>query len=320
MPEWKSVAAAGRYWREVCTRAFWDSLLLFFDTKAGAWKGVFLFVLGMAVTTLVVWIARDREALTEHLKSNVAIVISGGLATWILVFIFYFVSEPFMRYDSLDFQLNNAKEQIRATTINEQSAELRVEETEKQFKTQKSCVIERPQVITALPQQQVCQPNDVAQHTIDSLKTQLELRQHVMTFTDPAFRSMTMIVRAFSEFRKAIGTDAPCVIKVTSSSDKLDQDTAKTVVQLARVSSLCDATGPANFDADPDAEKDAMDGSTPNMLTIHAVKGQKGIPRIFELFTMDVVRSRGSRMSYEIPKGSTENLLWLQFGKGARIQ
>jgi len=92
------VGEVRRYWEDMVARAFWDSMLFFFETRNGVWKALGLALLGMVVTFLIVRVARDREALTEHVKSNVLIVIAGGLATWVLVFLCYFIAEPFMQF------------------------------------------------------------------------------------------------------------------------------------------------------------------------------------------------------------------------------
>jgi hypothetical protein len=62
--ESKNAADIWHYWRELFGQAFWDSLLFFFETPEGAWKGVGIILLGMLVTTAIVWRARSREAFT----------------------------------------------------------------------------------------------------------------------------------------------------------------------------------------------------------------------------------------------------------------
>jgi hypothetical protein len=128
MPDWKTVQELWRYWHEMFVRAFWDSLLFFFDTKQDVWKGIGLILLGMGVTTFIVWIARDREALTEHLKSNVAIVIAGGISTWIIVLLCYFVAEPLMQHREDTGDLDIASRDARQAVINMQNATVQRDE------------------------------------------------------------------------------------------------------------------------------------------------------------------------------------------------
>lgn len=132
MPSWANVVEVWNFWKEVFVRAFWDSLLFFFETRQGAWKGIALILLGMAVTTLIVWIARNREALTEHLRANIAIVIAGGVATWLLVFVCYVISEPFMQHQALSSQLSISAERERVAVIGRNTAELQIDEVSKQ--------------------------------------------------------------------------------------------------------------------------------------------------------------------------------------------
>jgi hypothetical protein len=133
MPDWTIVAKVGQYWKEIAIRAIWDSLLFFFETRSGVWRGISTILLGMAVTTVIVRIARKKEAFTEHLKANVAIVIAGGLATWVLVFICCFIAEPFMQHDLEASEIATSKTSERSAdllkngdgkTIEQQSQEI----------------------------------------------------------------------------------------------------------------------------------------------------------------------------------------------------
>jgi hypothetical protein len=132
MPDWATVAATTLYWRDMLARAFWASLLFFFETRAAIWKGIFIIAVGMVVTTLLVRVVRAREAFTEHLKANIAIVIAGGMATWVIVLIGYAIAEPFFDHREVATQLEMALQETRTAVIARQGAELRTEEISKQ--------------------------------------------------------------------------------------------------------------------------------------------------------------------------------------------
>lgn len=147
----------------------------------------------------------------------------------------------------------------------------------------------------------------------DELSRELEVRKH--SFSGQDFENMRFVFQAFAGFRKAIGPDAHCLIKVTSSADKVDREMAGIIQQISRLASNCDSWGPGNFDADPDLEKEALNGSNANTITLHATRGQKGADTLFNDlgFVMHVKRS------YDIPKDSKDNFVWLQFGAGTHF-
>jgi hypothetical protein len=115
VPKWETITSTLHYWQRIFANAFWDSLLFFFETRAGAWKAILLFVLGAATTTVIVWIIRDREALTEHVKANIGIAIAGGVCAWIIVFICHLIAEPFAEEKWLNAQLERSRELVVAS-------------------------------------------------------------------------------------------------------------------------------------------------------------------------------------------------------------
>lgn len=147
----------------------------------------------------------------------------------------------------------------------------------------------------------------------DDLARELEVSKH--SLTDQDVQNIQFVFQAFTQFRKAIGQDAKCLVKATSSADKLDHQMAYSVLQLSHLASNCEVMGPQNFDADPDLEKEAMDGAIPGKIILHASRDQKGAADLYGSlnFVLRVTRS------YDIPKGSKDNFVWLQFGQGAHF-
>jgi hypothetical protein len=147
MPDRTLVVATSRYWWEVFGRAFWNSLLYFFEKPENIWKAIVIFCLGAAATTLLVWIIRSREALTEHVKTNIGIAIGGGLLAWIVVFIAYAISEPFMQQQRLSSQLDISSQRERAAVIGKETAELQRDESAK--RGQRIITLQGPCKLTA---------------------------------------------------------------------------------------------------------------------------------------------------------------------------
>ena len=110
------------YWSDTLKTAFCKSLLIFFDDPA---KGIGLFVLGLVVTTAIVWTVRSKEAFTEHWKSNIAIPIAGGVCTWVLVFLYFLISIPSQDHADLARQISRAESDMRSAVVSKEGAEAR---------------------------------------------------------------------------------------------------------------------------------------------------------------------------------------------------
>lgn len=117
------------YWIEVGKSAFWKSLLFFSDDPK---KALILFVLGVVVTTLIVWRFRSKEAFTEHWKSNIAIPVAGGICTWLLIFVYYLLVGPGQETEELRLRLANSGSNERSAIIAREGAETQVRELDRQ--------------------------------------------------------------------------------------------------------------------------------------------------------------------------------------------
>jgi hypothetical protein len=121
--------AMAKYWLTVVKAAFWKSLLVFFDDPT---KGIGLFVLCTIVTTVIVWTIRSKEAFAEHWKSNIAIPISGGVGSWILVFAYFLVAVPSANDEELRAQLSKTVSDVRSAIVARNGAEDRALKIEEQ--------------------------------------------------------------------------------------------------------------------------------------------------------------------------------------------
>jgi hypothetical protein len=115
----------GSYWYAVVSRALWESFALLYDNP----RSVLLGVAGAIVTASLVWFFRGREAFMEHMKANVLIVVAGGIVTWIVIFLPYFVLRaPYDLFSDVQSQLRMSQERERAATIGREMAELKLKE------------------------------------------------------------------------------------------------------------------------------------------------------------------------------------------------
>jgi len=113
----------GHYWRTVLSKAFWDSLQLFYDRPSL----LSLSILGAAVTALLVWLFRGKEAFVEHVKANILIVVAGGVLTWILVLPYFILRAPFDLSSDMQSDLQRSRERERASAIQKQTVEAQLE-------------------------------------------------------------------------------------------------------------------------------------------------------------------------------------------------
>jgi hypothetical protein len=316
MPDWKAVVDVARYWADVCSQAFWDALLLFFDTKSGALKALVLFVLGTAVTTLIVWLARSREAFTEHLKSNVAIVIAGGLFTWILVFILFVIAEPPTDHQNLTAQLGSAQEETRVARMGKEAAELQAQQIEKQASSAK--IIVKADSCPASPDAkilpksiQACTPNSSPQ-----VPGMLEDRLPSPMFVSEKYlagRNMLLAINAFLSLPELRSLTPKCSLRITAPKE--NGTVAQTLNQLASISG-CRVDVSVGDDLHPEIEESNLAGTTPNFVTVHAPKEPK-----YENFVGALNMFFHLKRKYDvINEGKPSQMIWIQIGSGSPWQ
>ncbi len=134
---------------------------------------------------------------------------------------------------------------------------------------------------------------------------------------DASVEAGRFIQGAFAGFNKAIGTDSQCLVKITAPNDtrKMAQDVRQLAATvLAAANSKCRIEGPKSFESDPDNEKEAMTGAESGKIIFHAARGQRGADEFYNSLNFIVNVKR----SYEMPKDSPPNTIWLQFGSNLR--
>ncbi len=165
-----------------------------------------------------------------------------------------------------------------------------------------------------------CPASDSALQAVnEDLRRQLEAKQH--NFSQQDLENVRNTLMAFKGFKKAITPTSSippvqCLIKVTSPEDSADQDMGRTLAQLAHMASDCDIYGPQTGNANPDITTEAMTGAIDKIVIFHAPRGQQGADALFSGldFVMNVKRS------FEMPKDSKANTIWLQVGTGSHFR
>jgi hypothetical protein len=144
------------------------------------------------------------------------------------------------------------------------------------------------------------------------LQAELLDRTHNISTQTPAFSNINQVANAFRSWRAAIGPTTPCRVEITAPPDA--QDIGMTTGQLSVIGSNCPTFGPTDWSMDPDDEKKAKVGMVPKTVVIHIAKGVRGDVNLYnELQNVFIVKR-----SYDVPPGSPENFIWLQFGPGTR--
>jgi hypothetical protein len=135
---------------------------------------------------------------------------------------------------------------------------------------------------------------------------------HGISTQTPAFSNINELVGAFRSWRAAIGPSVPCRVELTAPPDV--KDIAMVTGQLSVIGSNCPTFGPGDWSIDPDEEKKATTGMVPKTLVIHLAKGVRGDVDLYNALQNVFVVKR----SYDVPPGSPQNFVWLQFGTGMR--
>lgn len=130
---------------------------------------------------------------------------------------------------------------------------------------------------------------------------------------DNEFVSISQVLGAFHELQGGgIGPGADvCRITITAPPDTLD--VAKGINHLAAWDG-CLVSPPEVSDSrlDPDAASKAAKGAVTNMVVIHAARENSKAAG----FTTNIGNVLDVTRSYDMPKDSSPDLIWMQFGSG----
>jgi len=153
---------------------------------------------------------------------------------------------------------------------------------------------------------------------VPELERELTHRRHTIDTSDPVFPNIIYLLQAFRMYRVALGPDTKCTVYITAPPNSAA--TASMIEQFSIATSNCGTFGPLATDS-PSLEKEALEGSTPGMITLHAPEGNKSADALFNALTPHFRMKRGYKT---IPAGRLadapqENYVWLQFGTGVRF-
>ena len=143
---------------------------------------------------------------------------------------------------------------------------------------------------------------------VSVLKAQVEDRENNLYASGPAFGNAMDTITVFKTYRKSIGPNAECQIRITSPDEH--SNIAVLIKDLAIVGSECSVFGPSDTSGDPDLRRDTFTGMFPGVIIFHAAKDAPGTTQLFLSFRNYIRLER----SFTIPPGVPENFLWLQFG------
>lgn len=132
----------------------------------------------------------------------------------------------------------------------------------------------------------------------------------------PSVENMRFVQKGFTEFATKIDATGPCLIKITApeESRRMASEYGQIVgsVLSAIPGSKCHVEGPSNVEADPDARKLALDGMVAGKVILHAARTQRGLDDLFGQLSFWTPMEK----SFDVPKNSPPNFVWLQFGPG----
>jgi hypothetical protein len=152
--------------------------------------------------------------------------------------------------------------------------------------------------------------------TNKQLAEDLEKHKQTLVTTDPAFANVTYLLQAFSKFRNALHGE-PCVVRVTAPPEAMAM--ANMVAQLSIAASNCSTFGP-DEQGNPDLDKQALSGMSPDFVIFHAAEDDKAAWTLFDRLSSRIMM----KTSYDPPKVTWSpvvpraHIVWLQFGTHAQ--
>jgi len=156
---------------------------------------------------------------------------------------------------------------------------------------------------------------------IADLNNKLIKKVYEPNFQDPEFKLLTGLNSTFMNFRYAIGPDAHCWILTTEPSETIIPgmgNISMTVISAGVPAARCPNGNLRNIGVPAqDVEAKSSEGNIDGTLIFHALADQPGAETLFDalrgMFT-SVKRS----YTFPAPVRISDNVIWLQFGKGVK--
>ena len=149
---------------------------------------------------------------------------------------------------------------------------------------------------------------------VGKLQSQLTVAQNNLSVSSPAANNLMYTLQAFREYRGAMGGFNPisCQIRLTAPAD--GSEIASTIAQFSIQVTNCNTFGPFPTSDNPDEERDTVTGMIPEVIVFHSHKNDKAAFTLYDNLSNLLPLKR----SYEVPLGSPENYVWLQFGTNVK--
>jgi hypothetical protein len=151
---------------------------------------------------------------------------------------------------------------------------------------------------------------DSLSNQVRDLTKQLNAARNNLDIHSPGANNLMYMLQAFRSYRGMLGGYKPisCSIRLTAPANS--GPIPSTVAQFSIQVTNCTTFGPMPTSDSPDEERDAVTGMVPEVIVFHSRRGDKAAFALFDNLSSLVPLQR----SYEVPKGSPENFIWLQFG------
>jgi hypothetical protein len=151
---------------------------------------------------------------------------------------------------------------------------------------------------------------DLLSNQVQELTKQLNAARDNLDVRSPAANNLMYMLQAFRSYRGMLGGYKPisCLVRLTAPPDS--GPIPSTLSQFSIQVTNCTTFGPMLTGQSPDEERDALTGMVPGVIVFHSRRDDKAAFALFDNLSSLLPLKR----SYEVPKGSPENFIWLQFG------
>jgi hypothetical protein len=155
---------------------------------------------------------------------------------------------------------------------------------------------------------------DSLSEQVRQLQSQLQTAKNNLDVHSAAANNLMYLMQAFRGYRGMIGGFKPlsCQLRVTAPSDS--GSIPSTVAAFSIQATNCPTFGPMDTNGSPDEERDTVTGMIPEVIVFHSRRDDRAAFNLYDNLSNLLPLKR----SYEIPKGSPENFIWLQFGPGVQ--
>jgi len=149
---------------------------------------------------------------------------------------------------------------------------------------------------------------------VKNLENQLQFAQNNLDVSSPAANNAMYMMQAFRGYRGMIGGFKPvsCQIRLTAPPES--NQIAMTVSAFSIQVTNCATFGPFDMNNSPDEERDTITGMVAGSIVFHSRRNDKAAFALYDNLSNLLPLKR----SYDVPAGSPDHYIWLQFGPGVK--